>query len=130
MTLIEGSTSVSDGESVSLDIVGATSTGYYARPLQHQPGLWLRGQPCRKFGQPVDRRRSHRPPRVGPGEIQSSGASHVVNLTIQLAATPQPNGLVSALPGDVWYFQYWYGYSSPTGPTSNFSWAGGIRFEP
>ncbi|WP_145195967.1 hypothetical protein [Planctomycetes bacterium Poly30] len=45
---------------------------------------------------------------VGPGQIQNSGSTGSVSLGIDLAAIPQPNGSIAAVPGDVFNFQVWY----------------------
>ncbi|QDV04893.1 hypothetical protein Poly30_03870 [Planctomycetes bacterium Poly30] len=58
---------------------------------------------------------------VGPGQIQNSGTSGTIGLTLDLTNTPQPNGAVSILPGQTWNYQAWFRDTSATGPTSNFT---------
>ena len=57
---------------------------------------------------------------VGPGQIQNSGSSGVISLTVDLGSLPQPLGSVSALPGETWSFQAWFRDANPN-TTSNFS---------
>lgn len=58
---------------------------------------------------------------VGPGQVQSSGATGVVELTLDLAALPQPSGAVAGRVGEVWHFQTWYRDSVAGSATSNFT---------
>lgn len=62
---------------------------------------------------------------VGPGQIQNSGMSGSIELTLDLTNVPQPTGAVSILPGQVWNFQAWFRDVSPGGATSNFT--NGVR---
>ncbi|QDV06015.1 hypothetical protein Poly30_15190 [Planctomycetes bacterium Poly30] len=66
---------------------------------------------------------------VGGGQIQQSGLGGTIALPINLNQIPQPNGFVSAAPGQTWNFQAWYRDSSPTGPTSNFTDGLAITFQ-
>ncbi|MEM1448242.1 MAG: VCBS repeat-containing protein [Planctomycetota bacterium] len=59
---------------------------------------------------------------VGPGEIQSSGASGVVDLRVDLTRVPQPTGPVQAIAGETWHFQAWFRDVDGAGAaTSNFT---------
>ncbi|MEZ6014376.1 MAG: hypothetical protein R3F49_04630 [Planctomycetota bacterium] len=58
---------------------------------------------------------------IGPGQIQSSGATGHIELSPSLAALPTPNGLVPAVAGDTWHFQAWYRDSVQGAATSNFT---------
>ena len=57
---------------------------------------------------------------VGPGQIQNSGATGSISLTLDLAAMPSPTGSVSAAAGENWYFQLWHRDANPT-IESNFT---------
>ena len=89
--------------------------GFVANPAGSSGDLCIGGAPIGRY--------------VGPGQIQSSGSGNLVNLSIDVNQIPQPNGFVSAMPGDAWFFQFWYRDSSPNGPTSNFNAAIRIRCE-
>jgi len=58
---------------------------------------------------------------VAPGQVQNSGAAGAVQLTVDLAALPQPSGSVSGQVGETWHFQAWYRDSVGGAATSNFS---------
>ena len=58
---------------------------------------------------------------VGPGQILASGTTGSFTLMLDLNQLPTPTGLVSALPGDTWFFQAWFRDMGATGATSNFS---------
>ncbi|MEM1451145.1 MAG: hypothetical protein AAGI22_18650 [Planctomycetota bacterium] len=59
---------------------------------------------------------------VGPGQIQNSGTTGMIALTVDLSMTPQPTGFVSVAPGETWYFQTWHRDSDQFGQaTSRFS---------
>lgn len=54
---------------------------------------------------------------IGPIDVAGDAALHV-----DFASIPQPNGFVSAVPGEVWNFQLWHRDVTSGGqPTSNFS---------
>ncbi|MEM9380732.1 MAG: hypothetical protein AAGB93_12340 [Planctomycetota bacterium] len=66
---------------------------------------------------------------VGPGQIQNSGTSGVISLTVDLTMTPQPTGFVSVAPGETWHFQCWHRDIDPFGqPSSLFSEAARVTF--
>ena len=58
---------------------------------------------------------------VGPGQIQSSGATGSITLQLNLGAMPQPTGPVAAVAGQTWNFQAWYRDAVAGTPTSNFT---------
>ncbi|MEM8713442.1 MAG: hypothetical protein AAGG01_21060, partial [Planctomycetota bacterium] len=59
---------------------------------------------------------------VGPGEIQNSGSSGMIELLIDNTMVPTPNGFVGVSVGETRYFQLWHRDSDMTGaPTSNFT---------
>ena len=66
---------------------------------------------------------------VGPGQIQSSGSTGAMLLTINLNAHPTPTGLISIQPGESWYFQLWYRDGVNGQTTSNFTDAVGVTFQ-
>lgn len=57
----------------------------------------------------------------------SSGAGGTFGTAIDLAAIPQGNGSVPAIPGDTWYFQVWH--RDLVGLGSNFTNAVAVSFE-
>ena len=64
-----------------------------------------------------------------PGEIVQADASGQFRLPIDLTIIPRPATVVSAMPGETWYFQAWHRDFTTTPPimtTSNF--AGGASF--
>lgn len=64
------------------------------------------------------------------GDILNSGSGGFVSLSLDLTMTPlQPGGPVAILPGDTWYWQYWYRDTSPGGAISNFSTALCVEFQ-
>ncbi len=62
---------------------------------------------------------------VGPGQIRNSGATGSFSLALDLASTPQPNGLVSIAAGETWRFQAWHRDMVGGAATSNFT--GGLE---
>ena len=56
------------------------------------------------------------------------GQGPVFSLQIDVAAVPQPQGLVAVLPGETWNFQYWYRDHNPTS-TNNFTDAVSVTFQ-
>jgi hypothetical protein len=54
------------------------------------------------------------------GEVLQANNNAGVELPIDLTDLPQPNGSVTALPGESWHFQLWYRDANPA-PTSNLS---------
>jgi hypothetical protein len=59
---------------------------------------------------------------VGPGQVQNSGAAGSFELSLDLTAIPQPNGLVSVTSGSTWHFQGWHRDTNASGqPSSNFT---------
>jgi hypothetical protein len=58
---------------------------------------------------------------VGPGQIQNSGATGAIGLTLNLAQTPTPSGLVQVQAGDTWHFTAWYRDAIGGVATSNFA---------
>ena len=58
---------------------------------------------------------------VGPGQIQNSGSSGLVDLTLDLTMIPTPTGLVAVAAGDTWNFQCWYRDAVGGQATSNFT---------
>jgi hypothetical protein len=58
---------------------------------------------------------------VGPGQVQSSGATGGFSLALSLAATPQPTGFVSVVAGETWNYQAWHRDSVGGAATSNFT---------
>jgi hypothetical protein len=59
--------------------------------------------------------------------VQSSGSSGSINFPLNLAATPSPNGLISIVAGESWFFQTWHRDANPT-VTSNFTNGLEVRF--
>ncbi|MFK7928543.1 MAG: FG-GAP repeat domain-containing protein [Myxococcota bacterium] len=86
-------------------IVSRTSD-YRTQPGSHLGGICLGGSIGRY---------------VGPGQPQSSGTASSFELTLDLAAVPQPLGFAMAQPGDTWHFQGWYRYDVGGGMESNFT---------
>ncbi|MEZ6013792.1 MAG: hypothetical protein R3F49_01645 [Planctomycetota bacterium] len=66
---------------------------------------------------------------VGAGQIQNSGAGDTVQLALDLARQPTPNGLVQVLPGDTWNFTCWYRDVVNGAATSNFADGYSILFQ-
>ena len=58
---------------------------------------------------------------VGPGEVQSSGASGTFTLRLDLARTPTPLGVVPVLAGESRSFQAWHRDVAGGQATSNFT---------
>jgi hypothetical protein len=65
---------------------------------------------------------------VGPGQIKNSGASGAFSLVLDLAATPQPTGLVTVTAGQTWNFQCWHRDAVGGNATSNFTDASAVAF--
>ncbi len=65
---------------------------------------------------------------VGPGEIQSSGASGSITLAIDLTAMPQATGPIAAQVGETWNFQLWHRDQNMGVSTSNFTDGHSILF--
>jgi hypothetical protein len=65
---------------------------------------------------------------VGPGQIKNSGATGSFSLALDLASTPQPNGLVSITAGQTWNFQCWHRDAVGGVATSNFTDASAVLF--
>ncbi len=95
--------------------ITSRSYGFVANPAGSAGNLCIAGTPIGRY--------------VGPGQIQSSGATGTMFLPVDWTAMPQPSGPVSANAGDAWFFQLWYRDSSPSGPTSNFSGALRVQAE-
>lgn len=64
---------------------------------------------------------------IGPGQVANSGPSGSFTITLDLAAIPQPQGPVPALPGDTWSFQAWHRESGGGG--SDFTDVTTVTFE-
>ena len=62
-------------------------------------------------------------------QIQFSGPAGVIEIPVDLAALPRPNGTVAAVPGERWNFTAWFRDGGPAGPSSNFSDAVEITFQ-
>ncbi|MFT7676131.1 MAG: hypothetical protein ACI8QC_000098 [Planctomycetota bacterium] len=62
--------------------------------------------------------------------VQSSGINGTYSTIIDPMHLPQPMGNVSAAPGETWYFQYWHRDFINGMPTSNFSNAARLTFNP
>ncbi|MEM1452184.1 MAG: hypothetical protein AAF957_17570 [Planctomycetota bacterium] len=61
--------------------------------------------------------------------ILNSGAAAVIELRIDLAALPQPNGTTAAVAGETWRFSTWFRDADSMGnATSNFSDAVAVTF--
>ena len=67
---------------------------------------------------------------VGPGQIQSTGATGSVALVLNLAQMPQPTGFVAVAAGDTWNFTCWHRDLVAGAPTSNFANGLSIDFVP
>ncbi len=63
-------------------------------------------------------------------DVASAGTTGQITTTVDPLALPQPTGFVSAVPGDTWYFQYWYRDIQFGLPTSNFTNAAAVFFVP
>ena len=66
---------------------------------------------------------------VGPGQIQSTGATGGFSLTIDTTAIAQPTGSVPAEAGTSWSFQAWHRDTVGGTPTSNFTDGVRITFD-
>ncbi len=66
---------------------------------------------------------------VGPGQIQTTGATNSFSLTIDTASIPQPTGSVPAMAGESWSFQAWHRDQVIGLPTSNFTDGVRITFD-
>jgi len=58
---------------------------------------------------------------VGPGQIQNSGATGVISLTLNLVNMPTPIGPAAVQVGDVWNFTAWYRDALGGVAVSNFA---------
>jgi hypothetical protein len=58
---------------------------------------------------------------VGPGQIQSSGVSGTIALTLDLTQHPTPGGFVTVQAGQTWNFQAWYRDAAAGSGVSNFT---------
>jgi hypothetical protein len=58
---------------------------------------------------------------VGPGQVQNSGLTGVIQLATNLGAQPTPLGPVQVIAGDTWAYTAWYRDTSGGGATSNFT---------
>ncbi len=76
-----------------LFFIASTTEGFVANPNGSQGNLCVLGNIGRY---------------VGPGQIQTSGTTGVGTLAIDLTQIPQPNGFVSAVPGQTWNFSTWH----------------------
>lgn len=61
-------------------------------------------------------------------QIQSSTSSGQISIVVDPQALPLPTGLVSAAPGETWYFQVWHRDLDGGLPSSNFSSAVAMQF--
>lgn len=61
-------------------------------------------------------------------QVQSSGGTGTMSVTIDPAQLPRPTGAVGAVPGETWYFQLWHRDSVNGVATSNFSNACALHF--
>lgn len=66
---------------------------------------------------------------VGPGQIKNSGAGGEFSLTLDLASTPQPTGLVSVQAGETWNFTTWHRDAVGGTATSNFTDGLEVQFQ-
>jgi len=57
---------------------------------------------------------------VGPGQIQNSGGSDTISLSVDLSQHPTPSGAVQVVSGETWRFSSWFRDANPTS-TSNFA---------
>jgi len=58
---------------------------------------------------------------VGPGQIQNSGQTGAISITINLTQHPTPVGFVSVAPGQTWNFTSWFRDVVGGSATSNFA---------
>lgn len=124
-TFANGSADISDNDVLlQTNDLPSNAFGFYNasmgfRPVENPGGssgnLCIAGAPIGRY--------------VGPGHILSSSSFGSFQLPLDLNSMPQPNGTVSASPGETWFFQAWYRDSGPAGSTSNFSGAIRILFE-
>ncbi len=63
----------------------------------------------------------------GPGQVQNSGPLGSIELSVDLAAIPQPSGLLIAFPGASLHFQAWHRDEVSGQPTSSFSRGVSVR---
>ncbi len=66
---------------------------------------------------------------VGPGQIQSSGATGSIALAIDNTMVPQPMGAVALAAGETWFFQLWNRDAVNGVATSNFTDGYEITFQ-
>ena len=65
---------------------------------------------------------------VGPGQILNTGTTGEISLTLDLAQTPTPTGLVAIQAGETWNFQAWHRDAVGGVATSNFTDALSLTF--
>lgn len=66
---------------------------------------------------------------TGPGQVMNTGPLHSLRLRLDLTRMPTPQGLVTAVAGQRWYFQAWHRDTTMGGgSTSNFSEAASLLF--
>jgi len=58
---------------------------------------------------------------VGPGQIQNSGLSGAINLTLDLTQQPTPAGFVAVQAGETWHFTAWHRDAVGGTATSNLA---------
>ncbi|MEZ6016192.1 MAG: hypothetical protein R3F49_13820 [Planctomycetota bacterium] len=66
---------------------------------------------------------------VAPGQIQLASPTGTFELALALDELPTPGGLVSASPGETWYFQVWHRDGGPATGSSNFTNGVSVTFE-
>jgi hypothetical protein len=82
--------------------LASRSTGFVSQPPGSQGNLCLGGAITRYGG------------------VYSSGPQGFLMRFVDLTALPGPGGILTAYPGETWYFQCWFRDSNP-GPTSNLT---------
>ncbi|MEZ6018160.1 MAG: FG-GAP repeat protein [Planctomycetota bacterium] len=65
---------------------------------------------------------------VGPGQVLNTANTGVLELELDLSATPQPTGLVSIVAGETWSFQTWFRDTIGGLSSSNFTEGLEIQF--
>jgi hypothetical protein len=58
---------------------------------------------------------------VGPGQIQNSGTTGAISVTLDLTQHPTPAGFVAVQPGQTWHFTAWHRDAVGGAATSNFA---------
>jgi hypothetical protein len=64
------------------------------------------------------------------GQVLASGPAGQAWLDVDLGQLPTPTGAVAAQPGETWTFQAWHRDAGPSGPSSNFTRAVAVVFQP